>query len=100
MSFRAWLSIVTFSLIAVILFFARHELVLAWQLLDNVNLWILALIIPAQLLMYYSAGEMIFEYLRSKGLLQNVPRRKLIRMALELNFVNHALPSGGVSGIS
>ena len=100
MSFRGWLSIVTFVLIGVIIYFSRHELVHAWQLLEKVNLWILALLIPVQILSYYAAGEMIFEYLRAKGSLNKVPRSTLVRMSLELNFVNHVLPSGGVSGIS
>ena len=100
MSFRAWLSIVTVILLAVILFASRHELLRAWELLGQVNLWILLLMIPAQLLVYYAGGEMIFSYLRGKGQMKKVKKRELIRIALEGNFVNHVLPSGGVSGVS
>lgn len=100
MSFRAWLSIVTVILLAVILFLSRHELVRAWELLGQVNVWILLLMIPVQLLVYYAGGEMIFSYLRGKGLMKKVKKRQLIRIALEGNFVNHVLPSGGVSGVS
>jgi uncharacterized protein (TIRG00374 family) len=100
MSFRSWLSVITFVLIAVILFFSRHELVDAFHSLEHVNLWILALLIPVQILSYYGVGEMVFEYLRSKGAMKKVPRTTLVRMALEMNFVNHVLPSGGVSGVS
>lgn len=100
MSFRAWLSIVTLVVIAVIIFFSRHELLRAWHLLESVNIWILALIIPGQLLVYYAGGEMMFSYLRSKKSIEKVPGISLARMALEMNFVNHILPSAGVSGIS
>ncbi len=100
MSFRAWLSIITFVLIAVILFFSRHELERAWHLLSQVNIWILLLLIPAQILVYYAGGEMIFSYLRDKGRMKEVPRTELAQIALEGNFVNHVLPSGGVSGVS
>ncbi len=100
MSFRAWLSIVTVILLAVILFASRHELLRAWELLGQVNLWILLLMIPVQLLVYYAGGEMIFSYLRGKGQMKKVKKRELIRIALEGNFVNHVLPSGGVSGVS
>lgn len=100
MSFRAWLSIVTFILIAVIIYFSRHELVHAWQLLERVNVWILLLLIPMQLLVYFAAGEMTFSYLRAKKSIAHVPPLELARMSLETNFVNHVLPSGGVSGIS
>lgn len=100
MSFRAWLSVVTFILIAIILYFSRHELQHAWQLLGQVNIWILLLLIPGQILVYYAGGEMIFSYLRDKGKMAEVPRRQLAEIALEGNFVNHILPSGGVSGVS
>lgn len=100
MSFRAWLSLATVILLAVILFASRKELLLAWQLLSQVNLWILALMIPLQVLVYYAGGEMIFSYLRSKGQLKRVKKRELVRIALEGNFVNHVLPSGGVSGVT
>jgi uncharacterized protein (TIRG00374 family) len=100
MSFRAVLSIFTLVLIAVIIYFSRHELVHAWELLGRVNLWILALLIPGQLLLYFAGGEMLFSYLRAKNSIENVSKFELIRMALEMNFVNHVLPSAGVSGIS
>lgn len=100
MSFRAVLSVVTLILVGVIIYFARHELVHAWELLGRVNIWILLLLIPGQLLVYYAGGEMIFSYLRAKKSIDAVKPMELARMSLEMNFVNHVLPSGGVSGIS
>lgn len=100
MSFRAWLSVITLVLIGVILFFARHELAHAWQLLEKVNIWILLLLIPGQLLVYFASGEMMFSYLRAKKSIEKASPFALARMSLEMNFVNHVLPSGGVSGIS
>jgi putative heme transporter len=100
MSFRMGLSIFTVIFLAIIIFLSRHEIVHAWELLGKVNLWILLLLIPAQILVYYSAGEMIFTYLRSKKSIDDIKGNTLTRIALELNFVNHILPSGGVSGVS
>lgn len=100
MSFRTWLSTITLVLIAVIIFFSRHELVHAWKLLEQVNIWILLLLIPGQLLVYYAAGEMMFSYLRQKKAIDHISPFGLMRMSLEMNFVNHILPSGGVSGVS
>lgn len=94
------LSIFTVIFLAFIVFVSRHEIVHAWELLGKVNIWILLLLIPGQMLVYYTAGEMIFSYLRSKKSIDDVKRGELTRMALELNFVNHILPSGGVSGVS
>ncbi|MCA9334801.1 flippase-like domain-containing protein [Candidatus Saccharibacteria bacterium] len=100
MSFRAWLSLVTVVLLAIILFASREELLSAWEMLSRVNPWILALMIPLQVLVYYSGGEMIFSYLRGKGHMKKTKRWELAKIALEGNFVNHVLPSGGVSGVS
>jgi uncharacterized protein (TIRG00374 family) len=100
MSFRTWVSIITIVLIAVIIYLARHELLHAWELLEHVNIWVLLLLIPGQVLVYYASGEMIFSYLRAKGAINDVKAMELARMSLEMNFVNHILPSGGVSGVS
>lgn len=98
-SFKVWLSIATLLLIAVILYAARHELARAWQLLGSVNPWILLLLLPTQALSYYAAGAMVFSYLRDKFDV-NINPIESAKLALELNFVNHILPSAGVSGAS
>lgn len=100
MSVKAIISWVTLGLVALILFLAREELIHAFELLSRVNLWILALLIPLQLVAYYAAGETIFSYLRDKGKMKHTTKAEEAMMALELNFVNHTLPSGGVSGLS
>lgn len=100
MSVRRIISWVTLCLIALILILSRHELEKAWELLWQVNLAILALIIPMILLSFYASTEIVFSYLRAKGVTKKIPVWERARMALELNFVNHTLPSGGVSGIS
>ena len=49
--------------------------------------------------MYYAAGQIYFAFLRQrKGFTISTP--KLTRISLEINFVNHAIPSGGVSGLA
>ena len=100
LSMRTWVSIVTFVLIGVILFFARHELRRAWYLMGTVDVWILLLLIPVVMVGYLAAGEMVFSYLRQKGLIKHISLLTQMRISLELNFVNHVLPSGGVSGVS
>lgn len=100
MSFRTWISIITVILLALVVFFGRHEIMLAWHLLGRVNLWTLALIVPVQLFSYYAIGSMIFSYLRAKGDLKTTSRWAMVRMSLELNFVNHIIPSGGAAGFS
>lgn len=100
MSVKTIISWVTLGLVALILFLSRHELERAWGLLSTVNLWILALTLPLMLFTFYAASEIIFTYLQAKGSIRPTRWHERARMALELNFVNHTLPSGGVSGIS
>ncbi len=100
MSFRVWVTAITLFLLTVIIFFAWDEIIEAWKLLGRTNLAILLLVIPAQFASYYATGGMIFSYLRSKGNLKDVNQWRMTRIALELNFVNHVLPSGGAAGFS
>ncbi len=100
MSFRSWATVITLILLGVVVFFGRNEIFHAVQILGRVNPWILILVVPIQLLSYYATGGMIFSYLRSKGNLKDTSHWEITRMALELNFVNHIIPSGGAAGFS
>jgi len=100
MKFRFWLNILTFVLLALVVIFGWNEIVLAFGVMGRANWWILSIMIPAQIFSYYAVGEIIFAYLRSKGNLKTASRWEMARMALELNFVNHIIPSGGVAGFS
>lgn len=100
LSFRAWLTIVTIVLLSIVVIAAWPQIKKAWGLLGEVDLWILALLIPVQFASYYATGGMIFSYLRAKGNLEDMSRWSMTRLALELNFVNHILPSGGAAGFS
>ena len=100
LSFRGWMTIITIVLLAIVIIAAWPEIIEAWRHLSQVDLRILALLIPVQLLSYYATGSMIFSYLRSKGNLEDMSRWSMARLALELNFVNHILPSGGAAGFS
>ena len=100
MKFRTWLNIITLLLLALLIFLGRNEIVRAFEAVKSANLWILVAILPVQVLSYYAVGEVIFSYLRSKGDLKNTSRWGATRMAFELNFVNHILPSGGAAGFS
>lgn len=97
---RTWISIATLVLIVVILFFSRKELRHAWELTANIDWWIMLILVPVVMIGYLAAGEMTFSYLRQKKLIGHVSIWTQMRISLELNFVNHVLPSGGVSGVS
>ncbi len=100
MSLKKWLNVVTIVLILLVIFFARKDIVAAWHLLWQVNIWIFLLIIPVQFLSYYAHGAMIFSYLKHGGDLKHTKWYEQPIMALELNFVNHIFPTAGLSGAS
>lgn len=100
MSLKVWMSIVSALLLGVLVWVSWGEIVYAWELLGSVNLWILSLLIPVQVISYYAVGAMIFSYLKQKGSVPKVHGLATARLALELNFVNHILPTGGLSGIA
>jgi len=94
------MTIVTLILLAIVVTAAWPQIMKAWGLLGQVDLWILLLLVPVQFLSYYATGGMIFSYLRAKGNLEDMSHWSMTRLALELNFVNHILPSGGAAGFS
>lgn len=96
---RQIISIITFILVAVVVWNARHELASTLDYLAHTNIAIILLLIPEQLLMYYSAGQMFFSFMSAKKDAKKISNWQLMRISLELNFMNHAVPSGGVSGL-
>lgn len=98
-TFRVVLSVITFILIAIVLWNAREEVFKAVDYLANTNILIILLLIPEQLFMYFCAGQIFFSYMASRKDAKKIPGKDLMRISLELNFVNHAVPSGGVSGL-
>ena len=67
--------------------------------LNDMNGWVLLLLIPEQLFMYYAAGKIYFAFLQQrKGF--KISQGKLTRISLEINFMNHAIPSSGMSGLA
>ena len=88
----------TLVLVAVIIWAARDSLASSIDYLRHLNIWVLLFLIPEQLYMYYAAGQMYFAYLRAKGNAK-ISGWKLMRVSLEINFMNHIIPSGGVAGL-
>jgi uncharacterized membrane protein YbhN (UPF0104 family) len=98
---RRWKLLVNiFTVVALLgLVIAIHEqLIQTLKNLTKVDAWALLLLIPIQALNYHSQTEMY------RGLFSVVGNKVkywfLYKASLELNFINHVFPSGGVSGIS
>ncbi|HKU18252.1 MAG TPA: lysylphosphatidylglycerol synthase transmembrane domain-containing protein [Candidatus Saccharimonadales bacterium] len=98
---RHWkliLNLVTVAALIVLVYAIRHQIVDTFHNLFKVNGWMIGLMIPIELLNYHAQVRM---YQGLFGLVGNrLGYRFLYRASLELNFVNHVFPSGGVSGLS
>jgi uncharacterized protein (TIRG00374 family) len=96
--FRLYLTIFTIVALAVLIYGLRSQIGDAIHNFRNVNSGALFLIIPLQALNYDAYARLYKSLFKTLG--NDVGYRALYRATLELNFVNHILPSGGVSGVS
>lgn len=100
MSFRNTVTIITLVLLAFVVYFGWPHIEKAWVLMSEVNPWLFFLIIPVQIISYYTIGEVVFSYLRQKGDLKGISHYKMTRIALEANFVDHIVPIPAAAGFS
>lgn len=92
------LNLVTLAALGVLVYAIREQLGETLSNLGKVNAWALLLLIPVQLLNYHAQTKMYYGLFNIVG--NKLDYRFLYKTALELNFVNHVFPSGGVTGIS
>lgn len=98
---RRWkliLNIVTLIALVILVYAIRDQIVETFKNLGRVNAWVLLTMIPIQLWNYHAQARL---YQHLFGIIGNkLSYKYLFRASLELNFVNHVFPSGGVTGIS
>ncbi|MDB5166532.1 MAG: hypothetical protein JWM37_604 [Candidatus Saccharibacteria bacterium] len=82
----------------VLVYAIREQLVQTFDNLGRVYAWLLLLIIPIQILNYIAQAKTYQGLFKVLG--TELPFKKLFKLSVELNFVNHVFPSGGVTGIS
>jgi len=98
---RNWklvLNIVTFALLGFAVFLVHSDVAQAFRDLGRINAIALLLIIPLQAENYAAYAHLYKEFFQILG--KKLPFKFLYKVSLELNFVNHVFPSGGVSGFS
>lgn len=98
MKFKIWLNLITFAALGLVIFFAWGDIVHAFQKMETLNIWVLLLIIPAQMFAFFSLAKVYFYFFKATGV--NLSIKQLFAPMMELNFVNHVFPSGGASGFS
>ena len=95
-SFRALLSVLTLVLVGYVVYQNWPDIVETANHLHETNGFVLLLMIPEQIFMYYALGQIFFSYLKNWRGIRAASKWELLRISTELNFVNHAVPAGGV----
>ncbi len=95
---RLALTVITFAALAILIYGVRKDIGGVVENLGKVNTLALLLIIPLEALNYDVYARFYVRLFKILG--QSVSYKDMYKLNLELNFVNHILPSGGISGIS
>ncbi|MBQ6409983.1 flippase-like domain-containing protein [Candidatus Saccharibacteria bacterium] len=96
---RTVISVATFALVGYVIYENWDGFVETFENLNRTNIFVLLLLVPEQLFMYYACGQIFFSYLESKYRMVFGRKRKL-KISTELNFVNRAVPAGAVGGLA
>jgi uncharacterized protein (TIRG00374 family) len=100
-AWRHWkliVNLVTLAALAILIYIVRDDLVNTFRNLGHINAWALLLLLPVEFLNYHAQARM---YQRLFAIVGNrLSYKFLFKASLELNFVNHVFPSGGVTGMS
>ena len=99
-SFRAVLSILTLILVSYVVYENWSDILETFNHLGEANGFVLLLLIPEQLFMYYALGQIFFSYLEQRNNVRKLTKGEKMRISTELNFVNHAVPAGGLGGLA
>lgn len=98
---RRWkliLNVVTILALIGLAYALREQLGDTLNNIKKVNGWALLLLIPIEALNYHAQAKLYQGLFKIVG--NTLGYKFLYRTSLELNFVNHVFPSGGVTGIS
>ena len=76
------------------------DIVETMEHLRETNVLVLLLLIPEQLFMYYACGQIFFSYLKNQHNIKKIDSKEVLKISTELNFVNHAVPAGGIGGLA
>lgn len=96
---RTLISIATVALVGYVVYENWDGFVATFNNLDQANIFVLILLIPEQLFMYFACGQIFFSYLEKK-LHKMFGWKEKLKISTELNFVNRAVPAGSLGGLA
>ena len=98
-SVRTFLTIATVALVAYVVYQNWPDIIDTVQHLKDTNIIVLLFLVPEQLFMYYACGQIFFSYLKTKSK-KKFSKKEMLLISTELNFINHAVPAGGLGGLA
>lgn len=99
-SVRFILAILTAILVGYVIYQNWPDILNTLNHLQDTNVFVLLLLIPEQLFMYYACGQIFFSYLKNRRSVRKFSNKEILSISTELNFVNHAVPAGGIGGLA
>lgn len=96
---RMLVSLVTIILVGYVVYQNWDGFVETFENLNQANIFVLVLLLPEQIFMYYACGQIFFSYLERK-LHKHFGQKEKVKISTELNFVNRAVPAGGIGGLA
>ena len=99
-SFRTVLWLATIALVGYVVYQNWPDILDTFNHLGDTNIFVLLLLIPEQLFMYYACGQIFFSYLKNRKNIKEFSQKEMMTISVELNFVNHAVPAGGLGGLA
>jgi uncharacterized protein (TIRG00374 family) len=91
-------NIITLLAFGIVIYSSWPQIVQGINEMSGAKATIILLMIPLQMLNFYAIAELYRSYFKQTG--ETLSRKSMYRVALELNFINHIFPSGGVVGFS
>lgn len=95
---KSFITFFTLFVLAVITYSIRDQILETITNLQAINPWPILLIIPLAILNHYTIGKVYQGVFKVLG--DRFRTRSMMRLSLEINFVNNVFPSAGVSGFS
>lgn len=92
------LTVITIAALCVLAYAVRDQLGGTFRNLQRVNLWLVLLVLPLEILNHLSTAKLYQGLFKVLG--ERFRLKSMFRLSLEINFVNAVFPSGGVSGFS
>lgn len=92
------INVITIVALLVLIYVSWPQITEGLKEIGGAKWSIIALMIPVQIFNYYAVGMIYYTYFSVHG--TNVSKKNMFKIALELNFVNHVFPSGGVAGFT